>query len=125
MSKTLPIVGILLVSGIAGLAQDTSQYQMWMRSVGPLVGAIRKAPDSPAAKNDAATLAGIFTQVESFWFSRQADDAVKLSETALQAARGIASGTGDNAANLQRIQDTCGACHMAHRVGSAPNFKIK
>ena len=125
MSKTLPVVAIFFVSGIAGLAQDTSQYQGWMRSIGPLVGSIRKAPDSAAAKSDAATLAGIFARVESFWFSRQADDAVKLSEAALQAARGIASGSGDNAANLQRIQDTCGACHMAHREGSAPNFKIK
>jgi hypothetical protein len=119
------MVAMFLVSGIAGLAQDTSQYQMWMRSVGPLVGAIRKAPDSAAAKTDAATLAGIFVRVESFWFGRQADDAVKLSETAVQAAKGIASGSGDNAANLQRLQDTCGACHMAHREGSAPNFKIK
>jgi hypothetical protein len=124
MSKTLPIVAVFLVSGIAGLAQDNSQYQGWMRSIGPLVGSIRKAPDSAAAKADAATLAGVFVRVESFWFGRQADDAVELSETAVQAARGIASGS-DSAANLQRIQGTCGACHMAHREGSAPNFKIK
>lgn len=125
MSKTLPMVAIVFVSGIAGFAQDTTQYQTWMRSVGPLVGAIRKAPDSAEGKSDAAKLAGIFVQVESFWFARQADDAVILSEAAVQAARGIASGSGDNAANLQRIQGTCGTCHMAHREGSAPNFKIK
>ena len=40
-------------------------------------------------------------------------------------AKAIAAGSGDKAANLQKIQSTCGGCHSAHRGGSAPNFTIK
>ena len=53
------------------------------------------------------------------------DDAVKLAETARDAAKAIGAGSGDKAANLQKIQGTCGACHRVHREGSAPDFTIK
>jgi mono/diheme cytochrome c family protein len=39
------------------------------------------------------------------------------------AAKAIASGTGDKADNLQKLQGACGGCHSAHREGAAPNFK--
>jgi hypothetical protein len=63
--------------------------------------------------------------VAGFWKARKADDAVKLTETARDAAKEITLGSGDKVANLQKIQGTCGACHIAHREGTAPNFKIK
>jgi mono/diheme cytochrome c family protein len=70
-------------------------------------------------------LADTFDKVAAFWKARSADDAVKLAETARDAAKAIASGSGDKAANLQKLQGTCGACHGAHREGSAPDFTIK
>ena len=52
-------------------------------------------------------------------------DAVTFSESARDAAKAIADGQGDKAANLMKLQQQCGGCHMAHREGTAPNFKIK
>jgi len=51
--------------------------------------------------------------------------AVGFAETAATAAKAIASGSGDKAANVEKIQGTCAACHVAHREGAAPDFKIK
>jgi mono/diheme cytochrome c family protein len=96
-----------------------------MKSVPPSVGAIRGAADNAAAAPDATKLADTFDKVATFWKAKNADDAVKFAETARDAAKAIAAGTGDKAANLQKIQSTCGGCHSAHRDGAAPNFKIK
>jgi len=120
----------ILIASIAALAamsiaQDAAEYKTWMKSVLPSVGAIRDAADNAAAASDATKLAETFEKVATFWKARNADDAVKLAETARDAAKAIASGTGDKAANLQKLQGTCGACHRAHREGSAPDFTIK
>ena len=125
MRTVLTLIFALSAFCITGRAQDDAQYQGWMKTVQPTVGAIRNAPDNAAAAGDARTLADTFDKVAMFWKTRNADDAVKLAETARDAAKAIASGSGDKAANLQKIQATCGACHMAHREGAAPNFKIK
>jgi mono/diheme cytochrome c family protein len=120
---------ILIASMVAlaamAIAQDEAEYKTWMKSVSPSVGTIRSAADNAAAADSATKLADTFDKVATFWKARNADDAVKLAETARDAAKAIASGSGDKAANLQTIQRTCGACHMAHRAGSAPNFTIK
>jgi hypothetical protein len=120
----------MLIAGIAALAtlsiaQDAAEYKTWMKSIPPSVTAIRNATDTAAAASDATKLAETFDKVAAFWKARSADDAVKLAETARDAAKAIASGEGDKAANLQKIQATCGACHRAHREGSAPDFTIK
>ena len=107
------------------VAQDEAQYSAWMKSVPPTVGAIRNAPDNAAAAADATKLANTFDDVATFWKARHADDAVNFAETARDSAKAIAAGNGDKAANLQKIQATCGGCHAAHREGTAPNFKIK
>jgi hypothetical protein len=125
MRKTLSAISTLLVFSFAAGAQDDAQYQTWMKSVQPSMRAIRGAADNAAAAPDANKLADTFDKVAAFWKARKADDAVKLSETGRDAAKAIASGSGDKAANLQTIQGTCGACHMAHREGTAPDFKIK
>ena len=91
----------------------------------PEVGAIRNAPDNAAAAAAAAKLADTFDKVHAFWMARHSEDAMKFAETARDAAKAIASGTGDKAANLQKLQGACGGCHSAHREGAAPNFKIK
>jgi mono/diheme cytochrome c family protein len=125
MLKTLLAVTTLVVfSSLAGAQEDT-EYQTWMRSMQPSIRAIRGAADNAAAAADATKLADTFDKMAAFWKARHADDAVKFSETGRDAAKAIASGSGDKAANLQTIQGTCGGCHMAHRDGAAPNFKIK
>jgi hypothetical protein len=118
------ISAFVLFSAVAG-AQDDAQYKAWMQSVQPSVRAIRGAADNAAAAADATKLADTFDKVAEFWKARHADDAVKAAETARDAAKEIASGSGDKAAHLMTIQGTCAPCHAAHREGTAPNFKIK
>jgi hypothetical protein len=125
MRKTFLVMSTAFVFSILAGAQDDAQYQTWMKSLQPSVRAIRSAPDNAAAAPDATKLADTFDKVAEFWKARHADDAVTFSETARDAARAIASGSGDKAANLQKIQGTCSACHMAHRAGTPPNFTIK
>ena len=125
MHKTCILIAMLAALGVVGVAQDDAQYQTWMKSVPPTVGAIRNAADNAAAAGDATKLADTFDKVAAFWKARNADDAVKFAETARDAAKAIVAGSGEKAANLQKIQSTCGGCHSAHRGGSAPNFTIK
>jgi hypothetical protein len=125
MRKTCILIAALVTFGVLGMAQDDAQYQTWMKSLPPSVGAIRNAADNTAAAADATKLADTFDKVAAFWKARNADDAVKFAETARDAAKAIAAGSGDKTANLQKIQGACGGCHTAHREGAAPNFKIK
>lgn len=125
MRKPLLFIPFVVALPAMLIAQDDAQYQTWMKSVPPTVAAIRGAADNAAASADATKLADTFDKVATFWKARQADDAVKLAETARDAAKAIVSGSGDKAANLQKVQGTCGPCHMAHRGGAAPNFTIK
>jgi mono/diheme cytochrome c family protein len=125
MHKTSILIAMLAIFGVHGAAQDDAQYQTWMKSMQPTVGAIRNAADNAAAAADATKLADTFGKVAIFWKAKNADDAVKFAETARDAAKAIAAGSGDKAANLQTIQRTCGGCHSAHRGGAAPNFTIK
>jgi hypothetical protein len=125
MRKTFLSVSMLCLFGSLAGAQDDAEYKAWMQSVQPAVRGIRGAADNAAAAADATKLADTFDKVATFWKARKADDAVKFAETARDAAKAIAAGTGDKAANLQTIQGTCTGCHAAHREGAAPNFKIK
>jgi hypothetical protein len=125
MHKTCILIATLVTFGVLGLAQDDAQYQAWMKSMPPTVGAIRNAADNAAAAGDATKLADTFDKVAGFWKAKNADDAVKFAEAGRDAAKAIVAGSGDKAANLQKIQATCGGCHSAHREGTAPNFKMK
>jgi hypothetical protein len=111
--------------GILAVAQDEAQYKGWMKSLPPSLGAIRNAADSAAAAPAATAVAETFGKVAEFWKARNAPDAVQFAESARDAAKAIAAGTGDKAANLQKLQAQCGGCHKAHREGTAPNFTIK
>jgi hypothetical protein len=125
MRKTCLLIAMFATFGAIGTAQDDAQYQTWMKSVSPTVGAIRNAADNAAAAAAATKLADTFDQVAAFWKARNADDAVKFAVTARDAAKAIAAGSGEKADNLRTIQSTCGGCHSAHREGTPPNFKIK
>jgi mono/diheme cytochrome c family protein len=125
MCKAFVLLTMPLMFGVLASAQDDAQYQTLMKSIPASVAAIRNATDNAAAAPAAAKLADTFTQVAAFWKARNAEDAVKFAETARDAAKDIQAGTGDKAANLMKLQAQCGGCHMAHREGAAPNFKIK
>lgn len=125
MRKALVLTFGIAVLAAVSSAQDDATYKMWMQSIPPAIAAIRMAPDDAAAKPEATKLADTFDKVEGFWKARNVGDAAMLAATARDAAKAIASGSGDKAANLMMIQGTCGACHKEHRAGTAPNFTIK
>jgi mono/diheme cytochrome c family protein len=125
MRKACILIAAFVTFGVLGSAQDAAEYQSWMKSLPPSLGAIRNAADNAAAAGDATKVADTFGKVAAFWKAKNAADAVQFAETARDAAKAIASGTGDKAANLQKIQGACGGCHKAHRDGAAPNFTIK
>jgi hypothetical protein len=106
-------------------AQVDPPYQAWMKSMQPSLSAIRNAPDNAALTESANKLADTFDQVARYWKAKQTADAVAFAETARDAARAIAAGNGDKTANLQKIQEQCGGCHMAHRPESDPDRAVK
>ena len=114
------------LAGITGLAiaQDEATLQPLMKSLPPTVAAIRNAADSAAAKADAEKAADTFHKIGAFFQTKNMADAVAFAKTGEDAANAIAGG-GDKAANLMKLQGSCGGCHAAHREGAAPNFKLK
>ena len=128
----LAIVTALLVVG--ALAQSDSDYQSWMKSNPVNLASLNKniaAKDGAATASDAQKLEATFKQVEDFWKKRGGgDDAVNFAMKAQTAAAAIAkdasAGNFDQAAaDVKSLQANCGACHMAHREGTAGSFKIK
>ena len=107
-------LSILLALGLAGQVVDP-QYQAWMKSMQPSLMAIRNAPNNAAMVDASNKLAATFDQVAMYWKAKQTADAVGFAETARDAAKAIASGNGEKVANLEKIEQQCGACHMAHR----------
>ena len=125
MRKACILVCLSSLSALPLGAQVDRQYQEWMRSMFPSVAAIRNSADKAAARTAAAKLADTFDQVARYWSAKQSDDAVGFAEASRDAARAIASGTGDTAENLRKIQAQCGGCHMAHRGEDDPDRPIK
>ena len=118
---TIPVTFVALA--IAQLNDD--EYKTQMQSIGANVTAVRDATDAAAAAPAAKNLVETFTKVAAYWKAKNAPDAVTFAETARDAAKAIADGQGDKAANLMTLQQQCGACHMAHRAGGRGNFTIK
>lgn len=114
---------VLLIMALT--AQIDPQYQAWMKSMQPSMTAIRNAPDSAAAADAATKLADTFDLIAKYWKAKQAADAVGFAEAARDAAKAIAAGSGDKAANLEKIQEQCGACHAAHRGDSDPDRAVR
>lgn len=134
MKRILPFVVCLVCLGAVAWAQDESDYQKWMKQVGPAVASLNKnlaAKSGDAAATDAKTLAGIFDQVHGYWQKKGVDDAVKFSADAesgfKQVADLAAAGKFDDAsATVKMTQANCGGCHMAHREKEADGtFKMK
>jgi hypothetical protein len=125
MRKAFLSISLTGVFALTLGAQDEATYQTYMKTVAANFGLLRNAADNAAAKAPASTLADTFEKVAAFWKVHNAPDAVTFAENARDAARAIADGTGDKAANTMKLQAQCGGCHMAHREGAAPSFKIK
>ena len=121
ISLALPVA--LATLALAAISDE--EYKSLMQSTGASVAAVRNAPDAAAAAPAANKLADEFTKVADYWKAKNAPDAVGFAQTAADAAKDIAAGKGDKAANLMKIQQQCGACHSAHRAGSGGNFSFK
>jgi mono/diheme cytochrome c family protein len=110
---------------IMGNAQDDAQYRAWMKSNASSVAAIRNATDNAAAAAGAQILADNLEKIAAFWKARNVPDAVTFAQNARDAATAIVAAPGEKAPNLQKLLGACGGCHMSHRDGTAPNFRIK
>jgi len=108
---------------VAQISDD--EFKTLMQSNAANVAAIRDATDTAAAAPAANKLVDTFTKVAAYWKAKNAADAVTFSESARDAAKAIADGQGDKAANLMKLQQQCGGCHMAHRAGGRGNFTFK
>jgi mono/diheme cytochrome c family protein len=126
MSKSLFLPAISLVFAVLATAQiSDDEFKTLMQSNGANVAAIRDAADNAAAAPAANKLVDTFTKVAAYFKAKNVPDGVTFAETARDAAKAIAGGQGDKAANLMKLQQQCGGCHMAHRGGGRGNFTFK
>ena len=126
MRKSLFLLVISLVFvGLATAQISDDEFKTLMQSNPANVAAIRNATDTAAAAPAANKLVDTFTKVAAYFRAKNVPDAVTFSESARDAAKAIADGKGDKAANLMTLQQQCGGCHMAHRAGGRGNFTFK
>ena len=126
MRKSLFLLVIPVVFAAQATAQiSDDEFKTLMQSNAANVTAIRDAADTAAAAPAANKLVDTFTKVAAYWKAKNVADAVTFSESARDAAKAIADGQGDKAANLMKLQQQCGGCHMAHRAGGRGNFTFK
>ena len=85
MRRIYVLLGITTLLAAAVLsAQSDSDYQGYMKIVGPTSASMQKniaAKDAAAAGMDAQKLHDTFKMVEAFWQARGAADAVTLPRT--------------------------------------------
>jgi hypothetical protein len=108
---------------VAQISDD--EFKTLMQSNAANVAAIRDATDTAAAARAANKLVDTFTKVAAYWRAKNVPDAVTFAESARDAAKAMAEGQGDRAANLMKLQQQCGGCHMSHRAGGRGNFTFK
>jgi mono/diheme cytochrome c family protein len=129
LRSTLLIVICALASTVAFGQDEMAQYQPYMKAVVASFGPLRMAvmaKDTAGAAAAATKLQATFSDVLAFWQKKGASDAIGFATNARDAAKAIAGSTNadDQAASLMKLQQQCGGCHMAHRMGAAPNFMI-
>jgi mono/diheme cytochrome c family protein len=126
MRKSLFLLAIPIVFAALAIAQiSDDEFKTLMQSNAANVTAIRDAADTAAAAPAANKLVDTFTKVAAYWKAKNVADAATFAESARDAAKAIADGQGDKAANLMKLQQQCGGCHMAHRAGGRGNFTFK
>ncbi len=112
MRRLFLVAGLSSLFALGLVAQVVGpQYQAWMKSMQPSLMAIRNAPNNAAMVDAANKLAATFDQVAEYWKAKQTADAVGFAETARDAAKAMAAGSGEKVANLEKIEQQCGACH--------------
>ena len=122
-----------LLAGTFVFAQSDSDYQGYMKIIGPTNGSLGKnitAKDAKATEADAHKMMDTFKKVEAYWQAKGASDAVNFAKNAQMAldmvAKSAAAGDMDKAANdAKGIGANCGGCHMAHREKTDTGFRIK
>ncbi len=126
------LAAIMAVSAVSVMAQSEADYQGYMKTIGGANGSLGKnlAAKSADAAADAKKIQDTLKMVEAFWKAKGTDDAVGFAQKgqsiAAMVAADVAAGDFDKATADQKTFGTaCGACHMAHRDGKAPDFKIK
>ena len=135
MKRTLLLISVISVFAALCSAQDDAAYTAAMKSVnasaggrgGGALGAAITAKDTAAAATEAKKVQAGFETILSYWKAKKVDDAITFATTARDAAKAIADSTDADAqaAARTKLQGTCGACHMAHRGGTPPDFVIK
>ena len=134
MNKTMVLPGLLALGFVVCLvAQSEADYSGWMKEVGATKGKVTKgiaAKQNADVATDAAHLAELYKQVGAFWAGRKVGDAEAIAKKGETSANELAAAAkdGDEAkmqASLQAVNGTCGACHSAHREGSAGSYKMK
>jgi cytochrome c556 len=134
MRRIYVLLGITTLLAAAVLsAQSDSDYQGYMKIVGPTSASMQKniaAKDASATGADAKKLQDTFKMVEAFWQARGAADAVNFAKNAQNVtgmvAKDAAAGDMDKAAaDAKGLGANCGGCHMAHREKTDAGFKIK
>ncbi len=118
----------------AAVPQSEEDFVAAMKKVIPTNGSLGKnvtAKDAEAVKKDAAALEAIFKTSEDFWKARKAQDAIDWSIQGKNAAAEVgklaAAGEWDKIPDARKkIQETCMACHNAHREKlEGGGYKIK
>ena len=116
------------------LAQSDSDYQGYMKIIGPTNGSLQKnlaAKDGSAAAADAKKLEDTFKQVQAFWEKRNVTDAINnfakqaQSGAASVAQSAMAGNIDQSSADAKTMATNCAGCHMAHREKTESGFKIK
>jgi len=129
MFRSTLLITICSLASTVAFGQDDTAYQGYMKAVQPAFGALRTAvmaKDTAGAAAAGTKLAATFNDVLAYWQKKNAADAIKFATAARDAAKAIAASKNadEQAASAMTLQQQCGGCHMAHRMGSGGNFMI-
>lgn len=121
----------LLVVILPLFAQDEARYSQIMKDVSGAATQVRKALDAGTSREDVAAggekLVTLFKDVEAFWTTRGAADAIEAAKKAGAAAKELANpaGVGPAKEAFGRLNEACKTCHAAHREKAEGGFKIR
>ena len=127
---------IIVIAGVFAVdmasAQQHRPYNLIMKDVGATFASLTKNLDakSAAAAEDAAKLAGLFTETEAFWAPLNTKDAVGFAKSAREASAAVGAAAKSNdikaaQASITAVQKSCTLCHFAHREETSKGFLIK
>ena len=137
MVRSILLFAICALASTVAFGQDDAAYQGYMKAVQPSFGALRMAvmaKDTTAAAAAGTKLSATFSEVLAYWQKKNVADAIAFATAARDAAKAISASTtivddprlinALQVASMMKLQQQCGGCHVAHRMGAAPNFMI-